>query len=119
MANGNCMYSSMSLLPFGNISLVEELRSLISIEPYLHSEFYGNHHCFESAELSQKDSKIPIKSFFYFSLKHATIDLRFKSFSDAVKHEAILNCVIKCSFMCLLGLSSVLKSQVHSFYPAI
>ena len=45
----------------------------------------------------------------------------FKSFSDAVKHEAILNCVNNewCSFMCLVGLFSVLKSQIHSFYPYI
>ena len=59
--------------------------------------------------------------FFHLSLKHATIDLGFKNFSDAVKHEAILNCVNNewCSFMCLLGLSSVLKSQIHSFYPDI
>ena len=43
-------------------------------------------------------------SFFYLSLKHATIDLGFEDFSDAVKHAAILNCVSNewCSFMCLL-----------------
>ena len=119
MANGNCMYSSISLLLVGNNSLVEELRCLTSIELYLHSEFYGKHCCFKSAELSQRDGKKPIKSLFYLSLKHATIDLGFKKFSDAVKHEAILNCVNNewCSFMCLLGLSSVLESQVHSFYP--
>ena len=55
--------------------------------------------------------KYPTIHFFYLSLKHGTIDLGFKNFSDAVKHEAILNCVNNewCSFMCLLGLSSVLK----------
>ena len=59
--------------------------------------------------------------FFYLSLKHATIDLGFKNFSDTVKHEAILNCVNNewRSFMCLLGLSAILKSQIHSFYPDI
>ena len=115
------MYSSISLLLVGNNSLVEELRCLTSIELYLHSEFYGKHCCFKSAELSQRDGKKPIKSFFYLSLKHATIDLGFKNYSDAVKHEAILNCINNewCSFMCLLGPSSVLKSQVHSFYPDI
>ena len=47
--------------------------------------------------------------------------MEFKNFSDAVKHEAILNCVINewRSFLSLLGLSSVLKSQTHSFYPDI
>ena len=115
------MYSSISLLLVGNNSLVEELRCLTSIELYLHSEFYGKHCCFESAEFSQRDAKKPNKSFFYLSLKHATIDLGFKNFSDAVKHEVILNCVNNewCSFMCLVGLSSVFKSQIHSFYPDI
>ena len=70
---------------------MEELRCLTSIELYLHSEFYGNHCCFESAEFSQRDAEKPRKSFFY--LKHATIDLGFKNFSDAVKHDPILNCV--------------------------
>ena len=115
-ANGNCMCSSISSPLVGNNSLVKELRRLTSIELYLHSEFHGKHCCFESAELSQKLSKKPIKSFFYLSLKPATIDLVFKNFSDAVKHEVILNCISNkwCSFMCLLGHSSVLKSQIHS-----
>ena len=117
LANGNCMYSSISSLLVGNNSLVKELRRLTSIELYLHSEFHGKHFCFESAELSQKDEKNPIKLFFYLSLKPATVDLVFKNFSDAVnKHEVILNCISNkwCSFMCLLGHSSVLKSQIHS-----
>ena len=37
-------------------------------------------------------TKKPSNHIFYLSLKHATIDLGFKNFSDAVKHEAILNC---------------------------
>ena len=113
------MYSSMSLLLVGNNSLVKELRCLTSTE--LLSELCGEHCCFESVELSQRDAKNPIESFFYLSLKHATIDLGFKNFSDAVKYEAILNCVSNewCCFMCLLDLSSVLKSQIHSFYPDI
>ena len=119
-ANGNCMYSSMSLLLVWNNWLVEELRYLTSVDLYLHSE-YSKHCCFESAELFQRDCKNPTKSFYYLSLKHAIIDLGFKNFTDAVKHEAILNCVSNKwgSFMCLLGLSPVFKSQIHSFYPDI
>ena len=75
LANGNCMYSSISSLLVENNSLVEELRGFTSIELYLHSEFHGNHCCFESAELSQKDAKKPVKSFYYLSLKPATVDL--------------------------------------------
>ena len=54
----------------------------------------------------------------YLSLRHGTTEMWFKNFSDAVKHEAILNCIDNewCSFMCLLGLSSALKSQMYSIY---
>ena len=69
LVNGNCMYSSISSPLVGNNSLVKELRRLTSIKLYLHSEFHGKHCCFESAELSQKYSKKPIKSFFLFKLK--------------------------------------------------
>ena len=57
---------------------------------------------------------------FYLSFKHAAIDLGFKNFS-VVKHKAILNCIHNewCNFMCLLGLSSVFKSQIQSFYLGI
>ena len=59
--------------------------------------------------------------FFYLNLKYAAIDLEFKTFSDAVKHETISSCFSNewCSFTCFLGLSSVFKSQTHSFYPDI
>ena len=44
-----------------------------------------------------------IQCCFHLSLKHTTIDLGFKNFSDAVKHETILNYFNNewCSFMCL------------------
>ena len=55
LANGNSMYSSISLLLVGNNSLVDEIKCLTPIELYFHSECYGKHCCFESAELSQRD----------------------------------------------------------------
>ena len=64
LANGNCIYSSISLLLVGNNSLVENLRCLTSVELYLHSEIYGKHCCFESAEFPQRDARKPNKSFF-------------------------------------------------------
>ena len=65
-----------------------ELRFLTSIELYFHSKFYGKRCCFEPSELSERDvKKKPSNYFFNLSLKRATIDLRFKTFRDAVKHE--------------------------------
>ena len=57
MLNGNCMYSSMSLLLVGDNSLVEELRCLTSIELYLNTDYYGKHDVFQSAYLSQTEPK--------------------------------------------------------------
>ena len=56
LANGNCMDLSTPLLLVGNNSLVDELKCLTSIKLHLHSEFFGKHCCFESAEFSQRDS---------------------------------------------------------------
>ena len=53
-ANGNCI-NSIPLLLVGKNLLMDQPRCLASVVLYLHSEFYGKH-CFESAELSQRDS---------------------------------------------------------------
>lgn len=113
------MYSSASLLLSGDNSLVEILRCLTSIELFLHPEFYGKHSCFDLAFKSQKNTKRSLNHFFRLSLKNATLDHCANDNLGAVKNEAILNCknFEWCSFMCLLGLSSVLKGQIFSFFP--
>ena len=82
---------------------------------------YGKHGCFDLAFNSQKDKIRPLHYFFCLSLKGATIDHFSNDNIGAVKNEAILNCkdFEWSSFMCLLGLSSVLKGQVLSFYPDV
>ena len=119
MLNGNCMYSSMSLLLVGDNSLVEELRCLTSIELYLNSDYYGKHDVFQSAYLSQKEPKRSPESFFYLSMKNDTLDSNLKNKEDTVKREAILNCqnFAWSSFMCMLGLSSAIKGKIISHYP--
>ena len=119
MLNGNCMYSSMSLLLVGDNSLVEELRCLTSIELYLNSDYYGKHDVFQSAYLSQKEPKRSSESFFYLSLKNDTLDSILKNKEDTVKREAISNCqnFAWSSFMCMLGLSLAIKGKIISRYP--
>ena len=121
MTNGNCRYSSISLLLIGDNSLVEVLRCLTSIELFLNADYYGKHCCFDLAFNSQKDKIRPLHYFFCLNLKGATIDHFSNDNIGAVKKEAILN--IKdfawSSFMCLLGLSSVLKGQFLSLYPDV
>ena len=115
------MCSSISLLLIGDNSLVEVLRCLTSIELFLNADSYGKHCCFDLAFNSQKDKIRPLHYFFCLSLKCATIYHFSNNNIGAVKNEAILNCkdFEWSSFMCLLGLSSVLKGQVLSFYPDV
>ena len=55
LANRNCLYS---FIPLGWMKHPNypNILCLTSIVSYLHSEFCGKHCCFESAELSQRDS---------------------------------------------------------------
>ena len=115
------MHSSISLLLIGDNSSVEVLRCLTSIELFISLDYYGKHCCFDLAFNSQKDKIRPLHYFFCLSLKGATIDHFSNDNIGAVKNEAILNCkdFEWSSFMCLLGLSSVLKGHVLSFYPDV
>ena len=115
------MYNSVSLLLVGDNSVVEEIRSLTSIQLYLNSDYYGKHDVFQSAYLSQKEPKRSPESIFYLSLKNDTLDSNLKNKEDTVKREAILNCqnFAWSSFMCMLGLSSVIKGKIISHYPDI
>ena len=115
------MYSSISLLLIGDNSLVEVLRCLTSTELFLNLDYYGKHCCFDLAFNSQKDKIRSLHYFFCLSLNGATLDHCINDNIGAVKNEAILNCKYFewSSFLCLLGLSSVLKGQVLSFYPDV
>ena len=117
LTNGNCLYSSLSLLLIGDNSLVEVLRCLTSSELFLNPDYYGKHCGFDLAFNSQKD-KIRHLHFFWLSLKSATLDHFSYDNIGAVKNEAILNSkdFEWNSFMRLLGLSSVMKGQILSYY---
>ena len=118
LTKGNCLYSSLSLLLIGDNSLVEVLRCLTSSELFLNPDYYGKHCGFDLAFNSQKD-KIRHLHFFWLSLKSATLDHFSYDNIGAVKNEAILNSkdFEWNSFMRLLGLSSVMKGQILSYYP--
>ena len=112
------MYSSVSFLLVGDNSLVEELRSLTSIELYLNSNYYSKD-VFQSAYLSQKEPKRSPESFFYLTLKNDALDSNLKNKEVTVTTEAILNSqnFAWSSFMCMLGLSSAIKGKIISHYP--
>ena len=116
------MYSSLWLLLIGDNSLVEVLKCLTSIELFLNPDYYGKHCCFDLAFNSQKDKIRSLRYFFCLSLKSATLDHFSNDNIGAVKNEAILNWkdFEWSGFMCLLGLSSVLKGvEMLSYYPDV
>ena len=110
-ASGNCLYSSASLRLVGNNSLVKDLRCLTSIELALNSPFYAKHKCFNVSEAFSINN-------FSVSLSFSTVDADLSA-NDAVIKEAENNCIDKkwSSFICGLGLSSVLRRKIQTFYP--
>ena len=117
--SGNCFYSSVSLALVGDNSLIEELRVMTSIELYLNANSYSKH----PVILSQFDKYgVQICSRFNNLLP---LCVSFESVdSDAcgdqlVEMEAISNCENKkwSSFLCMLGLATVTKRKMFSYYP--
>ena len=111
-SNGNCLYNSASILIIGTDNLASVLRALVSIELFLHRQFYAKH-----PYLEEKISAIPDKSLLEFCLKSISTD--GVSHEEAICREAISNCNTRewSSMICMFALSSVLKSPIKSIYP--
>ena len=121
-ANGNCLYSAISVYLIGHSGLVDKLRVLVCLELYLHSEFYASHPNFHYAFNFHRDLFAKLRSIFLFSVTHKTCDdSNDKSLSteQLIKNEALLICKDKVwsPFICVLALSSVLKQRVKLHYP--
>ena len=118
-ATGNCLYSSVSLALTGTNRLVKCLRILTSIELFLNANFYARHPYFTS--LIEKQSEYfanSAKNILPLSVSMKSLDINL--IDDAlVKQEAILNCHngTWSSFLCILGLSSVLCCSICTYYP--
>ena len=124
--DGNCLYNAISIALYENDSWANHLRLLTSIELFSNCQFYLKHPVFGSAFNLQKTNKNvterPPMTFFRMSLKNSTIDKcnNDKDYvENAVKFEAISKCRNNewSSFMCILGLSSVIKQNIQSIFP--
>ena len=101
----------------GDNSLVHELRMLTSIELFLNANFYSEHSCFLSAA-EEHPKNLRLKNLSSLSVSLECLDSGLAN-SDLVKQEAILNCSDKkwSSFLCILGLSSILSGAICTYYP--
>ena len=105
------------MLLTGSNDLVHTLRLLTAIELFLNKKYYAEHPLLKSIFINSKDSKgAPLfrfyNSVFYMACTGSDNDVR-KLMPDIVSQDAIRICADKVwsPFLCLLGLSTVLKGN--------
>ena len=116
--DGNCLFSSTSIILVGDSSLCPLLRAMTCLELSLNHEFYLDHpvfnNIFENKQLFK--SKESVLSFF---LSNKTYENDSNSFHNCIQEEAINMCQNYkfSSFLCVLGLSTVVNSSISIVYP--
>ena len=98
---------------------MNDLRVLTSIELYLNADFYSKHPYFEVVvNEHQDDFGRSLTNLLPLSVSLECLDSRLSG-SELVKKEAIVNCHDKkwSSFLCILGLSSVINRNIVTYYP--
>ena len=107
--DGNNLFNACSIAPVGDESLSVCLRALTCIEIYLNAQFYASHTALagltkETAFLKCFSADVP-----------GTRSNRLSAvFAEAVASARNYR---YSSFLCLLGLSSVIKLPIESYYP--
>ena len=97
--------------------MTEDLRVMTSIELFVHYKFYSQHPIFKSLVcdgIFRNVQTALLASISTFSYASYNVD------KDLIKTEAIHNCHIGTwsSFLCTLGLSSVIGRSIQTIYPA-
>ena len=117
--SGDCLYSSSSLVMFGDNTVCNELRVLTSIELFLNAEFYAKHPFLTSFWENNKELFVSFMSVFNCCVSDNAFNSKMFSCSDIVKKEAVYNCHSSnwCSFLCILALSTILERPIETYYP--
>jgi len=115
--DGNCLYSSISIVLVANSSLSCCLHALVCLELFLYSDFYVSHPIFASILDSHPGLCHSSSSLLSLSVSNKTFNSA--DLSDIVKKEAVKMCYDKVwsSFLCILALSSILKRSLDINYP--
>lgn len=105
----------------GNNTFVDDLRVLTSLELFLNASFYSKHPCFLAAAAEHKEEfgkSKNLNNLLPLSVSEKCFDSGFSK-DELVKKEAMLNCNDKewSSFLCILGLSSVINRNIITYYP--
>ena len=95
------------------------MRILTSIELFLNANFYAQHPYFRTLVEEQTEHFAnSAKNLLPLSVSMTSVDTNLTD--DAlVKQDAISNCHDSrwSSFLCILGLSSVIKRNIYTYYP--
>ena len=117
--DGNCLFSSTSIILVGDSSLCFILRALTCLELSLNREFYLDHPIFSHVMDENKmlfKTKEAILNFF---LSNKTYKNDLNSFQNYINEEAINMCnnFKFSSFLCVLGLSTVINNGIKVLCP--
>ena len=117
--SGDCLYSSASLAIFSNNSFCDDLRILTSIELFIHSSFYAQHPMLCSFWENNKSIFSSFMSVFSCCVSDSAFNSKTSSVIEIVKNEAAHTCHKNAwsSFLCILGLSTVLDRRIETYYP--
>ncbi|XP_065646736.1 uncharacterized protein LOC136076893 [Hydra vulgaris] len=118
-SSGNCLYCSVSLVIVGNNLLVDILRVLTSMELFINADFYSKDPIFNDIINSGKYNFFSYDIILKMTLSKIVVDQDITKNKQCVRSEAINNCFENqwSSFMCILGLSSVVNSHIFCHYP--
>ena len=102
----------------GDNSLIPILRNLTSIELFTNAHFYSQHPLFSSIVEKHSEFENSLKNLLLCSVSQECLDSGLMT-EELVKKEALLNCHDKkwSSFLCILGLSSVIGKNIQTYYP--
>ena len=116
-ADGNCLFNACCLALVGEESVSSCLRCLTSIELYINADFYASHQtikeCHAEGAFFHECNAFVATSFTAADVLSAADRV------SAIKMEAketAQNCRVS-SFMSMLGLSSVVRQPIESYFP--
>jgi len=112
-ANGNCLFSSVSILLVGNSTLADLLRALCCLELHLNPEFYLEHPCFKYTFSFHSEFFPSKKSLLSISMSDVAFNYKLSGI-DMIRQESRSMCKDKvwAPFLCVLALSSVLNKKL-------
>ncbi|XP_047130019.2 52 kDa repressor of the inhibitor of the protein kinase-like [Hydra vulgaris] len=123
--DGNCLYSSISLILNDNNHTSKILRLLTSIELFENINFYTRYDYFCSYFNQHRSEYSQLSNLFFIAVSFKCSDsfstINDNMISELLLKEAYLNCFDKTfsSFICLIALSNVIKQPIESIYPEI